>query len=391
MSSPLLRAMNLLAVLGPHAACPATAQNPVRPPAEFVFERQLSELWLHGRESADFKVPTTRPRDHWIFVDSVVRSSGGGRILHMRTRSRGGQEATLVLDADGRVLRNSVEPRDLPSRLLRTAGDTARFRRSELFENSGDGLFSLPDNRIAELSPAFRPPQLQPGVMWLDTIEIAAERGPFSQRLSGERQHRVEGDTVVAGVRYWIVRDSASVIYEERWLRRERTLGAMVTIARQGRGTVRGRYLFDTALGLPVEWHDTTDILGRADLEYPDGRIFTTPMRLERQRYTRILDWSGYQARREELERERRAEYGGIVSYPRNGVEERLARGDVFVRDSLVNAWSVARGVERADLAGVLGRWARGGRGELEDRMLRMALEAGDTSTFVRQTLRELR
>ena len=198
--------------------------------------------------------------------------------------------------------------------------------------------------------------------------------------MRGTRTSRILGDTVVDGRRLWIVHDSASVQYEERYVEQERTLDTTVQVSRSGVGTLRGVHLYDPQLRL-FRWRaDTTRLsVGYAVLRYPDGRSFRTPARYERVRRWRLYDASEYAARLAELRASPGHDFGGMVFVPGNELQRRLAAGDVAVRDSVVRAWQrTADPDEAAGLFGLLSMWVRDEQSSARIDSLRIA--SGDTA-----------
>ena len=93
-----------------------------------------------------------------------------------------------------------------------------------------------------------------------------------------------------------------------------------------------------------------------------------------------VMDSAAFAALQRARATELQRTYGGIVSTPRNALEERLARGDVALRDSLLDEWSSERDPDRRlAIAGML-RWPAAG--VRVDSLLRQhALAIGDTGT----------
>ncbi|MBA3970277.1 MAG: hypothetical protein H0X52_09260 [Gemmatimonadetes bacterium] len=252
---------------------------------------------------------------------------------------------------------------------------------------SSGGRLALPPTRAWELVPTFRPQQLKAGARWSDPIRLVAEENGFRQALTGTRVSTLVRDTTVAGRRFWIVRDSARARYQERWIDDERTLDTLATVERTVDGVLRARHLYDPELRLFRLRHDTTALSGTAVLSYPDGRSFPTPAHYERTRRWELFDSTGYAARRARRDSVFYANVGGMLYLPRDQIEQRLSRGDTVLRNSLVARWHQSRDPEqRFRLMELIERWGRGGP-QLEMRLHRLALEAGDTAHALREIL----
>jgi hypothetical protein len=321
------------------------AQTPLRPPlvrgdtpltGEYAMEQETRERWMHGRQQPRF-TPFNSSR-FCIFVDSL-RDDASGRRIHLRLdpSMNGRDSALIVVGANGRVAHLEVRRATLAPPRSANPADSARWlaRQRGLRERGG----SLAETRIWDFAPTF--PQAAPhvGLQWTDTIARVAAVGPFRQSMRGARTSRIRGDTVIDGRRLWIVRDSATVRYEESYFEWERTLDTTVQVSRIGTGTLRGVHLYDPQRRLFVVRDDTTRLVGTAVLRYPDGRSFRTPARYERARRWRLNDSTEYAARMAVLRRARENEYGGMVLVPADEVQRRLRAGDVAVRDSIVRVW----------------------------------------------------
>jgi hypothetical protein len=244
-----------------------------------------------------------------------------------------------------------------------------------------DGRLTLFERRLWELVPAIGAAELRLGEEWTDTLAREAGDDRYRQSMHGTRVSTVVGDTVVDGRRLWLVRDSATVRYEERWEGHERTLDTLVPITRTTNGTVVGRLLYDPTTGLIASREDSTVLEGSATLEYPDGRSFRTPARYEGTRHWVRYDAAGYASRDAALRRERHRASAGMVRVPSTELERRLAAGDSVLRDSIRRAWQRSfEPDEVARLARLLTSWG-GGQGSLDS--LRKA--EGDTAHLYRR------
>lgn len=368
----------VLALLG-LAATPIQPAVGQAPAGEWSVEHQVRERWIHGRQLPRF----TRFRAHhsWIIVDSL-RGDPRGRRIHLTLRRSASERdsALVVTDAAGRVSRLHVglAPFTRIGRLS-IIGDSAFLADPDRFRFY-EGRIALAESRVWELVPTFPRGAPRIGLSWSDTIARVAAEGPhFRQGVRGARTSSIAGDTVVDGRRLWIVRDSARVQYEERYLDWERTLDTTVQVSRSAVGIIRGVHLYDPVVGLFRRRDDTTRLAGEAVLRYPDGRVFRTPARYESTRRWDLYDPPQYAARLEQLRDESRRGRGGMVIVPADELQRRLVEGDVQARDSLVREWLSADDPdEAAGLLGLLTRWVRdaGFRASLDS----LRVSAGDTT-----------
>lgn len=356
--------------------CPDGLLSQEASPGGHVFESQIRERWLHGRQRPAFT--DFEEWRHRVRIDSVRRDPSRDRTTLFLTLERpgGGAHGTVTVDGRGRVRSTEVELAPVPRKVHGAPGDSARFHRWRLLAPGSDDRISLPESRVWGLVPAFHPRRREPGAQWTDTLDRTTERDGFRQSLEGVRVSTIVGDTAIGGRRHWIVRDSARVRYEERRLSEERTLDTLVRVEREAEGTIVGRYVYDPSLRLFRDRHDTTALSGTAVLRYPDGRTFSTPARFQRFRAIHRV------APDEDAKRRRvpaTARYGGMLLLPRNDIEKRLATGDAALRDSLVSEWERSRDPdERARLYGLLTTWGPGSP-RFRNRLLQKALAVGDT------------
>lgn len=372
------------------AGCLTLAASPVAslpaqgpPPSarvEFAVEQRVRDRWMHGRQRPRF----TRfgQERTWLLGDSLRTAAGGERRLYLTlARTAGGRDSALIeVDSTGRVTRLSASLAPPPRGMMLLPGDSARFARVRFFRNA---RLTLPEARLWDLVPTFRAAAGRPGTRWTDTLERTATRDGYRQTLRGARVSTLLGDTTVGGRHLWVVRDSARVHYEERWLEEERTLGEYVTATRAADGVIRGRHLYDPELGLFRTRSDTTLLSGEAVLRYPDSypdeRTFRTPARYERYRDWDVYDRAGYTARQAALRATADRDYGGMVAVPRTDVERRLADGDNTARDSVLTEWRRSDDPERYEsLFRLLQQW--GGRDRaFHARLDSLRIALGDT------------
>ncbi|HEX6070515.1 MAG TPA: hypothetical protein VFZ18_11845, partial [Longimicrobiaceae bacterium] len=360
--------------------------TPGPPPAGDGFQARVSERWLYGRQRAEF-TPWSQP-DHWnfLYVDSVTPGAlAGERELRISSfEPNGARYARVRHDGAGRIMR--VEGHlPTPARPPGTEFTEALLRLpgGPRLDTGPDPAFGTPEVDAAELILPFHPENLRPGAVWTDSLRLAGPR----RTVRGIRHSRLERDTLIGGRRHWVVRDSATVRWEEEWMERERTLDTLVVAQRVADGVIVGSQLYDPDVGLFLSRSDSTRLSGEAVLRYPDGREFRTPASYERTREWRRFDREGVEARRAELLAEMRAERGGMVRYPRSPLERRLRDGDPALVDSLVLEWHRSRDAEnRARLVQLVESYVA--RGDDRSALIGLALEAGDTVFALQRVLR---
>jgi hypothetical protein len=374
----------LLAIIAFLAAAPLTAQE--EPPSldGYVLHRKVRERWLNGRQHPAF-TPTLTSMD--VTHLDLARAAKGGRVLYTRLRRDDGAvlyPAVIELDERGRFVRAGIrEPRFPPSDDPATDREVAiRFLRRGLHVDALD----LPEVRLWDLVPSYHPVVLEPGMSWVDTIEVTAERLGQRQDVEGARVRTVLGDTLVEGQRLWVIRDSVDVRYAELVSFLDFTFLAEAWIERTAAGVTRGTYLFNPAIGLTQARWDTTRLAGEATLRLPDGRVFTTPARYEAERWLTLMDPEGHAAVRAKQFEERRREWTGPIISP-GPLGGRLQQGDAALWDSLLTVWHESRDPdERVELMRSLYYGVRRTPGRSIQRA-QLALEAGDTAGAVGFTL----
>ena len=361
------------------AAGSLRAQNAEPGGAGLTAERLTHSRWLHGRQQPRFTV--FRDARRWVHVDSVVPHDGRrARTFHLRLEDRTVYDAraTLRVGSTGAWLDASAaftEPVQSDSSPL----DAARHMRSQLQDEAQN--LSILETRLWGFVPVVPPGRLARGLRWTDTLDLAAEQDGFRQVLRGVRLSVVLRDTVVAGRRLWVISDSARVRYEERSMDEERTLDAVVTIDRAADGIMRGRHVYDEALGLSLVRHDTTVLAGEAVLRYPDGRSFRTPARYEASGSWTMRDSASHQRRVDEIRREWESELTGMVILPVNDRQRAVQRGAPGVRDSLIAVWERTQDPNEYDnLYAVLASW---GSDSLKRFVTDRRVAAGDTALLL--------
>jgi hypothetical protein len=377
------RVRTLLAIVPLFAGASLAAQEAAPSLDGYVLERKVRERWLNGRQQPAF-TPTVTSTD-LTHLDSE-RATENGRVLHVRLR-RGTDPilypAIIELDGHGRLLRaeiGAMRPHIKDSRDDREV--LLRFQRRSRHADALD----LPDVRVWDLVPSYHPAVLEPGMSWADTIEVSVERFGQRQRIAGPRQRTVLGDTLIGERRLWVIRDSADIQYAQTSSYLEFSLGAEVWIERAGRGTTRGIYVYDPAIGLAHARWDTTQLAGEASLRLPDGRVFTTPAQYEAERWLTLRDPAGHAAVEAKWLEERRRQWTGPIITP-GPLGRRLQQGDAALWDSLLTVWHESRDPdERAGFRLPFYYSARQVPGR-NIQLAQLALEAGDTTEAVRLTL----
>lgn len=325
--------MTMLALVSGRAASqPRPAFN-----GEWALEQVTRERWMHGHQQARFS-PFTSDR-HWVMVDSI-RGDNAQRTLYLTVgRTMYGRDSALiVVGRDGHVAGLAIGRPPFARIGAGMPGDSTYW--ADMQRRGSGGGVTLAASRLWDVVPTPLPGMPRIGLAWTDTIERSARDGAFRQAMRGTRMSRVVGERVVDGHRLWIVRDSAAISYEEGYTEPEPTLDTDVTISRTATGTIRGVHLYDPDLRLSRERDDTTSLRGEAILAYPDGRTFHTPARYDRTRRWQLLDAQQYAARlAEQRTRSSARSSGGMVIVPAEGIQQRLAGGDIKARDSLVAAW----------------------------------------------------
>lgn len=359
------RVKHIAAIATALSAMPVSLAAQVLPVGLQVIEVEIRDRRLHGRENPAFRPFEERRR---VIHVMAIDSTAAGRTLSVRL-SPAIPSGSIAQDGAGRVLSISVAPpRDTAGTYPRR--DSLLISLALWFE--GDAL-SIPESRLWDIVPARVPPDVTIGGQWTDTLRFEASGGGNHQSLEGVRVSTWLGDTTIDGRRMVIVRDSAHVRYAETARVRERTLAGFTVETRELEGELHGRHLYDVETGFFAQRADTLLLEGNASLAYADGRRFETLARYERTRRLTLYDTEGWTARNAELRAQ--LDPPGGLRVPTDSIQARLRRGDAALRDSLVSEWHRARDPElRAELHGVLVRWARG-LPSLSD----LALEAGDT------------
>jgi hypothetical protein len=326
---------------------------PVQIPLQHVLDVTTRDRWMHAAQRPEF-TPFA-----WVSFALQIDGTAPNALTGERTLTlsppdrRRGNVTSLIVRRDGSIVRRETQ--------LAAPDQTA------------------PGMTPNEAVPRVHPGRFAAGQRWMDTIAVASEIDGSRQALDGVRVSTLVKDTVVGGRSLWIVRDSARVRYIERRVELERTLDTMVTLDRTATGLINGRYLYDRVLGMYWSRVDTTLLNGDAVLRYPDGRSFRTTARYERMREMTLREPAAYVARLDSIRKDRARTWTGPVRSPTNETEERLARGDTVLRDSLLAATDGENDPNRRQqLYWTLTSWAR--NAVFGEEVARRRAAAGDSA-----------
>ncbi len=384
---------------GAAASSPRVDAARVAPPQEgfgglrgYAFERQITERWLNARQKPAFTAPDRGTL--WLRVDSARVASAGARSLYLsvaRSLGERGDWAELDVASTGRLTGMTLSARPWT---VQADGAVDSVREGiARYHLVADGSFGMPESRVWELLPAVHPARFRAGERWSDTINLSGRQGGFEQTLRGRRTATLVRDTLIDQRRLWIVRDSASVRYEEKHPEDARTLDTLAVIERLTTGVIKRRYLYDAELHVFLVRHDTTLLSGAVVLRYSDGRAFRATTRYERADVWLLRDPAAVEAQRGADRAAAEARVGASSLVPSNDVELRLARGEAGVRDSLLARWRDVRDPEeRERVYRTLVLFAGNGAtaGDVEERIAALAAASGDTVFEAQAALRRL-
>ena len=259
-----------------------------RPPGEHVIQVTNSFRILTPQQNPRFT--PRRGTSYTVHVVGRVTDATSGDVTWDARLASSSLIDSMRLStrADGRVSSASARARMIGGLSLRqsTAGDSAPNDMSYVDRNYGlvtNVRVIMPAARLWNLIPVVPVTAMRAGMIWTDTLAFsAAERG-FSQSYAGTRQSIVRRDTTLEGRTMWIIDDSTSLRVNEGYLEQIRSLAARAPVARRLTGFVRGRYIFDPQSRFYYSRSDTTSLAGDAVITWPDGRTFSTPVRIEEQ------------------------------------------------------------------------------------------------------------
>lgn len=259
-----------------------------------------------------------------------------------------------------------------------TARDSVRMGRFALLDGSLQSRMTLimPAARFWDLARS-TPAVMRVGTRWVDTVRFETAHDGARVAVNGTRVSRVVRDTTVGGRPMLVVRDSALVTYEERFLIEAYVLDTTEQVERRATGVIRGQWLFDPEHAFVAWSADTTTLRGTATLRSVDGRVAATPTRFERMRELKALTPAEVAAL------ESGAQPFSIVRVPFTDLEKRMAREGPAITDSLLRVVRESRDpIERDRLLRALADWGRVPRVRLSAEMLAV----GDTTRALEYT-----
>lgn len=323
-----------------------------------VLEWKVEDRWIMARQHADF-VPLQQnslvlPFDSVQSTDSLRKFVMGGKPGLNITVDGRGAPVKAVLTARAAVP-GQVDP-------MRQTRWRVQF-----------GTQSHTPSVIAAELWRRMPAQLRRGLRWRDSLRVRDDVGGITQEVVLHTSFVAETDSLVDGRRLWLIRDSSAFQFRDSF---PDPYHAGVYSVRRAVGFLRGRGLYDPALGIYVMHDDTTRAAGTYT-RIEEKVVAAAPARYERTRTLRLYtapEWVRLQAQR----RAQQPDDFRIVDTPRPGLEQRLARGDTAVVDSVFKAWRAARDPqERRSILGLLGRVRSP---EMLERIRSAALADGDTA-----------
>jgi hypothetical protein len=353
----------------------------------YVLERSIRDRWIRGsqnerivpfnqhREWIHFRRWTTRSRDPFLHMDMKLRNLEADLILEPNHQVR-----ALRLTIPGTSIRRNE------SRERR-----AHNRRRRL--TSMRATFSLPESRLWETTFVLPPEPLRDGVTWSDTLTYVADPGDgLYEEMNGVWSHRVVGDTLVGELNLPIVLSRAEVRFTSVEPNMDYAINGVFVINREVSGTITGRSVVDTILGVRALGSDTLAWEGTSTLELQDGRSLQAPVRYQGTRSWVLRDSLTWVALRDSMREERRRQDTGMLVLPTSPLQERLATGDSLLADSILGAWQSTHDPnERWELWHLLDLWgSRSGidQEELERQRSVMLMEMGDTARVLTELLR---
>ncbi len=218
------------------------------------------------------------------------------------------------------------------------------------------------------------------------TFSVGSDSVGFAVR--GTRTSWVVRDSMIDGVGYVLVRDSAAVTFAEATQAVPRTLGRPIHTRRSGQGTIVGFRLVDPRLSRAVWLADTTSLTGTAQLHYPDGRSWTSPARYVGVQQSELVDTQTYRLRQETASRQNRG-IGMVHHDPLGGLEARLHRGERWARDSLWSLFGTSRRAEQRDSIAELLRFNWRLDPVAHDSLREIALAAGDSARVIKDLVND--
>lgn len=348
-----------------------------------VLLRETHDRWVHeGQHPAH--VPFEGATTTWQLRGSKSATPSPFRSLHLVER---GQPHSMMLD-----VRNRIRTADASTpRVLFTAGGSElRDRQTGWTRLAGEGaMLSLPVARLWEVPFPVADVPLDVGVTWADSLAFETHADGLRERLEGVWTHRVVGDTVVNNRSLPLVETTADLRYTARELTLDGATESVMEVLRDLAGRMHGRAAVDTLLGVRAAGRDSTEMTGTATLYMEGAPPATSGVTYARLRSWTLQDSTTWAVRRDSLVQARQRQSTGMLMLPTTPLEERLRAGDVAGVDSLFAAWAGTTDPDhRASIASLLQRNVRGG--DVQERLQRMRLVAGDTAGYVANALSSL-
>ena len=353
------------------------AQAAPADPGPWVLEQVTCDRWIPVERGAAFVPPTETRETFHLRVRATLYPGNGSSSLTLR---RGIDRVEVDLDGRNRVIGITIDPPPIRLTPWDDAASRARQRRRRL---TGRGaLLNLPSTRVIDIPFAVPGRPMTSGTTWIDTLSLEDDPGEgLTEAFEAVRHNEVVGDTVLGGRRLPVVRVHAEVRYTSASPGGDTPPDRVATVERDVRGTVEGRVVVDTVLGIRAGGADTTRWEGTAVLRTGDGRELPAAVRYERTRRWALRDstsWADSTRASERLPR-------GMLGFPPDSVSARVGRGDPAALDSLLGLWrATADATERAAIERLLSSWARE---DPEARLRRMRLEVGDTAGALLEAL----
>jgi hypothetical protein len=208
------------------------------------------------------------------------------------------------------------------------------------------------------------PARRQVGARWREPIAEQSESPDWqsvwllsgtalTQRMTGRRDWLIAGDTLIEGVRHWILHDDAAVTVSEVLRREGEGFDSAAVTRREWRGTIRGRSIVDS-LGARLVWRrDTVVLRGEVRNERHGLPPMRVALRYHGARSVRAMTPGAYAQLEQEEARRRRATSTAPVWAPTSPLGERLHAGDAALRDSLARAWTAGDDSTRLMIQGL--------------------------------------
>lgn len=346
------------------------------------YERDVRQRWMNAKESPAFTPWQDAPS--LLTVDSSATTGTGTSVFLSFSSPQRADPLIVFVNPQNHVASISGGFRaPVPPDQWLGADKNAR-NRGRLIP---DGVLVIPTSQVWDVIPDVHPARFARGVQWVDTVKWTSAEIGLSQALHGIRTSTLVRDTLVNGITMWLVRDSLRGSYSERIISYERTLYNDITIDRTGQGVLTGWSLIDPANHSLRVRNDTAEFRGTAVLRYPDNREFRTTTTVQQTR--RITAWSAHSY--DSVVAARRANRApfSMFSFPTGPIEERLAAGNLTVRDSLLGEFDRSRDVDarRAMLRMLQSRANGYGNTAFADTIRAHRLRAGDTAHVVLEML----